>query len=469
MPDESVRAPFWFRAVTGPGAHVSGVRAALAAGGLDPRPWEPGVPGPGVLLYTSLDGEARAALREVRHGGRVLALCLAREGVRTAEAWALLRSGAQDVMAWGEGRDADVAAVLSRMVRWRRVEELMDSSAVRDNLVGGSTVWRSVLEDVVETAYFTDNPVLLTGETGTGKELAARLVNALDQRSDRTPLVLVDCTTITPTLAGSEFFGHEKGSFTGALSARDGAFALADQGTLFLDEVGELPPDLQAELLRVIQEGAYKRVGGNTWRSTRFRLVCATNQDLEECIRQGRFRGDLFYRIAASRFHLPPLRERPDDVLPLADHFLEQLIPGHPRPHFDPAVRDMLVGLRYPGNVRELRQLVARIAARHAGSGAITAGAVPPSERPRQDPDPVDRSLTAPLRLAAVQGVTLAEVTEAARNEMIALVIADETERGRPGRLRRAADRLGVSVRTLQMWQRSHSAQAAGGTGAPEA
>src|SRR5690606_31880967 len=136
-------------------------------------------------------------------------------------------------------------------------------------------------------------------------------------------LVILDCSTIVPELAGSEFFGHERGAFTGALITREGAFALADGGTLFLDEIGELPLHLQVQLLRVIQEGTYKKVGSNTWKSTRFRLICATNRDLSEEVKKGRFRADLFYRIASWTFHLPPLRERKEDILPLALHFLK--------------------------------------------------------------------------------------------------------------------------------------------------
>jgi transcriptional regulator with GAF, ATPase, and Fis domain len=137
--------------------------------------------------------------------------------------------------------------------------------------------------------------VLITGESGTGKELIARLIHALDSRVDKGDFVILDCTTVVPTLSGSEFFGHEKGAFTGAIAQRDGAFAMADGGTLFLDEIGELPLVLQAELLRVIEEGMYKRVGSNTWRKTSFRLLCATNRDLLQEESRGNFRKDLYY------------------------------------------------------------------------------------------------------------------------------------------------------------------------------
>ena len=163
-------------------------------------------------------------------------------------AWRLLREGVADVVAW-DGPDA----VRARIDRWQTVDELVASPLVAEHLVGSSPAWRSVLRDVAEIAYFSDVDVLITGESGTGKELTAQLIHTLD-RPGKGDLVVVDCTTIVPSLSGSEFFGHERGAFTGAVSARDGAFALADGGTLFLDEVGELPLALQAELLRAVQE-----------------------------------------------------------------------------------------------------------------------------------------------------------------------------------------------------------------------
>ena len=164
----------------------------------------------------------------------------------------------------------------------------------------------------------------------------ARLIHRLDGRPGKKKLIVLDCATVVPSLSGSEFFGHEKGAFTGAAGPRDGAFALADGGTLFLDEA-RLPPNLQAELLRVIQEGMYKRVGSNTWRTTNFRLVSATNRDLVEDQEAGRFRLDLYYRIAAWQFRLPSLRERRDDIELLAQNFLSRSCANGAAPRFEPA------------------------------------------------------------------------------------------------------------------------------------
>ena len=152
-------------------------------------------------------------------------------------------------------------------------------------------------------------PILILGETGTGKELAARVAHGLGSQHDGN-LVVVDGTTIVPTLLGSELFGHERGAFTGAVSVRTGACSAADQGSLFLDEVGELPLELQPELLRVVQEGTYKRVGGDRWLHSTFRLICATNRDLKRDVEGGRFRADLYHRIAAATVTMPPLRDR---------------------------------------------------------------------------------------------------------------------------------------------------------------
>jgi transcriptional regulator with GAF, ATPase, and Fis domain len=274
------------------------------------------------------------------------------------------------------------------------------------------------------------------------------LIHSLDRRADKRELVLVDCTTVVPTLSGSEFFGHEKGAFTGAIAARDGAFEVADNGTLFLDEVGELSPGLQAELLRVIQEGTYKRVGGNTWRRTRFRLVCATNRDLKVEETEGRFRRDFYYRIAAWTCRLPSLRERHEDILPLAQHFLRELLPDASNPGFDRSVEELLATHEYPGNVRQLRQLVAQLARRHVGEGPVTVGAVPPELRPRNSTCSCwpDAQFSACIAQALAEGVHLKEIGAVARETAIAISL-----RNSGGNLQRAARALGVTDRALQL------------------
>ena len=399
--------------------------------------------GPGLVLF---DGASHTVCELVastsrRGEDRVIAVAASADALRPQDAWNLLAAGAADVLTWSG--DATARQIQARLDRWTQVDELLASPAVHDRLVGETHVWRSLLRQVIEVACFTDAPVLLTGESGTGKELVARLVHDLDRRSGKPGLVVVDCTTIVPTLSGSEFFGHERGSFTGATSSRDGAFALADGGTLFLDEVGELPPPLQAELLRVVQEGMYKRVGSNTWRETSFRLVCATNRDLRNDAAEGRFRADLYYRLAGATFTLPPLRERLADVPLFIRHFF-----GDERepPELDTAVRDHLLAREYPGNVRDLRQLVTRIRYRHVGPGPITLGDLPEEEREPARDHGLDDELDSAVRRALAQGATLKEIGSAAMETAVRIALADEG-----GSTRRAARRLGVTPRALQL------------------
>lgn len=289
--------------------------------------------------------------------------------------------------------------------------------------------------------------MLILGETGVGKEGIARLVHEMDPRPNKQPLVILDCTTIVPELSGSEFFGHERGAFTGAVAARDGAFALANGGTLFLDEIGELPLTLQAALLRVIQEGTYKRVGSNIWHQACFRLVCATNKNLEEEASRGKFRHDLYHRIAAWICKVPPLRDRSADILPIVHHFLKE---GKGVPiSLDEPVRQYLLNRDYPGNVRDLKQLVSRFCHRHVGLGPITVGDIPALERPATEDRHIswcDERFRSHIRMALESGMTLKEISRTAENEAIRIAIDDEN-----GNLQRAASKLGVTDRTLQL------------------
>jgi transcriptional regulator with GAF, ATPase, and Fis domain len=360
--------------------------------------------------------------------------------------WALLAAGASEALVWsGDGTARQLAAQLSR---WREIDTLAESAQVRDVLVGKGRTWGLTVRQIIEVACYTDATVLLSGETGTGKELVARLIHSLDRRKDKGDFVVVDCTTIVPTLAGSEFFGHEKGAFTGASTARDGAFATAHGGTLFLDEISELELPLQAELLRVIQEGMYKRVGSDVWRRTRFRLICATNRELLEEESAGRFRRDLYYRIAGWVVRLPSLRERREDILPLVEHFLSAARPNGPAV-VDEAVQDLLTRRDYPGNVRDLRQLVLRMAWRHDGPGPISPGDVPIADRPMLpmlSPESRDDALALAVRRALDAGMTLKEISQ--RSVEIAIRLSCEEE---GGNLQRAARRLGVTDRALQL------------------
>jgi len=388
---------------------------------------------------------------------RLLLLCANPAALDESGPWPLLGAGAADVLIWEEQPDPG-AAIAARLRRWTEVDALLTMPFVREHLVGDSPAWLQVLRQVIEVAHFTDAAVLLLGETGTGKEQLARLIHLLDPRPAKGELVVVDCTTIVPELAGSELFGHERGAFTGAVGPRDGAFALADGGTLFLDEIGELPLALQAQLLRATQEHTYKRVGGNSWRHSEFRLVCATNRDLRAEVDAGRFRRDLYYRIAGWVCRLPALEERREDILPLARHFMRQLRADQPLPEFSASVEAYLLNRSFPGNVRDLRQLAARLLFRYPGAGILSAGAVPEDERPAAGPlatlwkDDLERA----IRMALAEGHGLRDIRRSVEDLVIQVALAMAA-----GKLQQAARILGITDRALQL-RRSTQGQLGG-------
>jgi two-component system response regulator HydG len=214
----------------------------------------------------------------------------------------------------------------------------------------------------------TDATVLITGASGTGKELVAKAIHANSRRSDR-PFVPVNCAAIHEQLLESELFGHVRGAFTGAVATRKGLFEEADGGTFFFDEIAETSLGFQAKLLRAIQEGEIRRVGDNRPVNVDVRIVAATNQDLQQAIAEKRFRQDLFYRLNVARFHLPPLRERPEDVPVLVEHFLAKAQKRMGKAvRLGPGVMQFLLGYDYPGNVRELENLIEQGVALAAGS-----------------------------------------------------------------------------------------------------
>ncbi|MBM3847910.1 MAG: sigma-54-dependent Fis family transcriptional regulator, partial [Verrucomicrobia bacterium] len=229
---------------------------------------------------------------------------------------------------------------------------------IPSSVVASSPLMQAVLRDAALIAC-SDTRVLITGESGVGKEVLADLLHLWSARSAR-PLVKVNCAAIPENLLESELFGHERGAFTGASTQRIGRFEAANGGTLFLDEVAEMTPQLQAKLLRVTQDGRIQRVGSNQDRLTDVRILAATNRSLEEEVREGRFREDLYYRLNVVELNLPPLRERPEDIIPLATHFLEQLTRGKAR--LSPPTLAALEHYGWPGNVRELRNAMERAA-----------------------------------------------------------------------------------------------------------
>lgn len=238
------------------------------------------------------------------------------------------------------------------------------------DVVGQSEGIKKVLDQVALVGP-ADSTVLISGESGTGKELVARALHERSQRKNRA-LVRVNCGSIPRELFESEFFGHVKGAFTGAVRDRIGRFQLADGGTLFLDEVGEIPLDLQSKLLRVLQEGTFERVGDDRTRKVDVRLIAATNRDLRAEVKAGRFREDLFYRLSVFPIDLPPLRERLEDIPLLADHFLQQTcrVLGLPPQQLKRRHVEALRAYRWPGNIRELQNVIEREIIR-AQSGSL--------------------------------------------------------------------------------------------------
>ena len=238
-------------------------------------------------------------------------------------------------------------------------EEVRDARAMGD-IIGQNAATQQLLRQI-ELVAPTDASVLILGESGSGKELVARELHRLSRRSER-PLMRVNCASVPRELYESEFFGHTKGAFTGAIKDRAGRFEAADEGTLLLDEVGEIPLALQSKLLRVLQEKQYERVGEERTRTVDVRILAATNRDLKKEVEAGRFRQDLFYRLNVFPIQVPPLRERKEDIPLLAAHFLEQAARrlGLPLPRFAEAQARMLQAYDWPGNVRELQNATER-------------------------------------------------------------------------------------------------------------
>jgi DNA-binding NtrC family response regulator len=247
-------------------------------------------------------------------------------------------------------------------------------------LIGGNAKMREIYS-IIEKIAPTATTVVIDGETGTGKEVVAQAIHSLSPRS-RNELVVFDCGAVPPNLIESELFGHEKGSFTGAVMSREGLFEMADGGTLFLDELGELPLDLQPKLLRALEQREVRRVGGAKSQKVDVRIIAATNRNLEDEVRAGRFRQDLFYRLSVVRLHLPSLRDRADDIPVLVQHFLDHGVYNR-NPNGTPRVRsiarDAMVALQaypWPGNVRELVNVVER-AVSFCERGTIDASDLP--------------------------------------------------------------------------------------------
>jgi DNA-binding NtrC family response regulator len=286
-------------------------------------------------------------------------------------------------------------AVIGKALELDRAYREIDGLRARlttesDALIGQSAAMERVLGQIRQVAGL-DTTVLLEGESGTGKELAAKLIHALSTRADK-PFLEVNCGGLPESLLESLLFGYEKGAFTGAGQANAGYFEKAHGGNLFLDEIADMSPKLQSSLLRVLQDHSYMRIGSTQARTADFRLICATNRPLLDEVRAGRFREDLYYRIAVVTITLPPLREREGDIVALATHFLDHYNAkfGKACGPFTPAAMRALEGCRWEGNVRQLQHCIERAVALHAGgpvdsSHLFPAGAFTPAQAFRAD------------------------------------------------------------------------------------
>jgi two-component system response regulator FlrC len=347
---------------------------------------------------------------------------------------AAMKLGAFDYLAKPLSGPDELRLVVARALERRRLraerQRLAAPGAEPEGVVARDPAMLEVLAQVRKVAV-TDATVLLLGESGTGKEVVARTLHRESRRREG-PFVAVNCAALSDTLLESEMFGHEKGAFTGAVASRRGRFELSDGGTLFLDEVAELRPQLQAKLLRVLQERRFERVGGARTIEVDVRVLAATNRDLGAELREGRFREDLYHRLAVFPIALPPLRDRPGDILPLAEHLLARAARqlGRPGLALAASAREALAAYAWPGNVRELANVLERgailaegreLAAEHLRLGlGVTPAPVAPAD-------------------TVFEG-TLADIEREAIRRALAAT---------GGHRKKAAARLGIGLRTL--------------------
>ncbi len=252
------------------------------------------------------------------------------------------------------------------------LKEELKSVTGDEELICVSPAMKEIINLARKVARKPDTTVLITGESGTGKEIVAKFIHRNSPRADRR-FVAINCAAITPNLVESSLFGHEKGAFTGADKKKEGLFEYAHRGTLFLDEIGDLPLEAQAKLLRALQEKLIQRVGGNETIKIDVRLICATNQNLEELVQRGKFRSDLFFRINVFPLHLPPLRDRKEAIIPMAEHFIKKFRErASDSPCLSQGAKRILMAHRWPGNVRELANAMER-AVILAGDAPVTS------------------------------------------------------------------------------------------------
>ena len=316
------------------------------------------------------DGLGLELVREIAASGKGTPVAVITAYGSAENAVVALKAGAFDYIAKPVALDALRVMVRSALKLSEGGAAAPDGGAIASRMIGHSAAMQSLRAQIARLAR-SMAPISITGESGSGKELAAREIHAQSSRAGK-PFVAVNCGAIPETLMEAEFFGYRKGAFTGAAEERDGFFQAANGGTLMLDEVADLPLPMQVKLLRAIQERRVRKIGATTEEPVDVRIVSATHQDLARCVEQGRFRQDLFYRLNVIELSLPPLRERIDDLAPLANAILERLA-GPGRARLGPGVLDALRAYSFPGNIRELENVLERALA-FANDGMIEVG-----------------------------------------------------------------------------------------------
>jgi len=378
-----------------------GVRSALRV----PMPLGTGVFGSLFFLARESDRFAEADLDFARRVADLLALALSHQ--RLAEA-ARRDAAARETAAQLEAQVATLTRELEARTGHRRV-------------VGHSPQWRDVLAHAARVAQ-TETTVLLTGESGTGKEVVARFIHQGSRRKHG-PFVAINCAALPDQLLESELFGHERGAFTGAIAAKPGRIEQANGGVLFLDEVGEMAPTVQAKVLRVLEEREFQRLGGTRGSRADIRVVAATNRDLHAAMRRGEFREDLYYRLGVFEIALPPLRHRPEDILELAEAFLEEIgsTVGRPATGIDDNAKAQLMAYAWPGNVRELRNAIERAViladGGHIRSEHLPVAPRPPASAPVTDPTATSAPIPADgVNLDAIERALVVKALAQARH-----------------------------------------------------
>lgn len=373
------------------------------------------------------------------------------------------------ISAWEKGatgvirkpfKNEQIIALVNKGVKKRRNEEerqtlrqAMTRQVKRDAIIGRSDKMENIFR-LIERVAPARSTVLVTGESGTGKELIAKAIHESSQRAEQ-PFVVVNCSNIPSELLESELFGHTKGAFTGAVAAKKGLFEVADTGSIFLDEIGDLRPETQVRLLRVIQEREFTALGETVPTSVDVRIIAATNVDLKEAVRNGTFREDLYYRLSVVPIELPPLRERREDILPLAQHFIRKYNEENARrvsETLSPEVLSLLESYYFPGNVRELENIIER-AVVIAPTDEITVECLRPEVRnPELAREMVSASEGASLDIDISRGVNFYEEVRRFETDLIQRAL-EQTG----GHQSRAARLLGLNATTLNSKIKSYN------------